>query len=198
MSVIITNTPTENTTVSKMLDLPEVENWEDLAAMVSPTTPASTQCPTKSQRKRTAAKAKKAAIKAAEAKEWESVKKETKTKRKRADTSPSPQEVEASTKPSTKPSTKSSNKTNEAVNTTLVLKNLPYNNTWVHELMGIFEHHGELELINVLRNEDDTCKGIAFIRFKTSEGADKAVRTIPDFWYHGRKVFVEYARDKRK
>jgi hypothetical protein len=24
------------------------------------------------------------------------------------------------------------------------------------------------------------------------------VRTIPDFWYHGRKVFVEYARDKRK
>ncbi len=185
MSVIITNTPTENTTVSKMFDLPEVENWEELAAIVSPTVPIPKQGPTKSQRKRTYAKAKKAA----EEKEWSSVEKKE-TKRKRVDTSPSPQKVEVYTKPSTK--------SPESINTTLVLKNLPYNNTWAHELMSIFEHHGEIKVINVLRNEDKTCKGIAFIRFETSEGANKALKNLPNFLYRGRKIFVEYARENMK
>ena len=82
-------------------------------------------------------------------------------------------------------------------NTTLILKNLPYHDTYTHELMDIFEKYGKLVYINVLRNEVKNCKGVAFIRFDTREESDEALKKLPTFWYNNRKIFVEYAKPRQ-
>ena len=81
-------------------------------------------------------------------------------------------------------------------NNTLILKGLPYNDTRVYELLEIFENHGEIDFVKLLQNSDKSCKGIGFVRFTNHEGSEKAVKSLPDFWYNGRKVFVEYAKPR--
>ena len=83
------------------------------------------------------------------------------------------------------------------INTTLILKNLPYHNTYTDDLMSLMEQYGTITMLNILRNPDGTCKGVAFVRFLTKESSDKAL-AAGDFWCDGRKVYVEYAKDRRE
>ena len=81
---------------------------------------------------------------------------------------------------------------------TLILRNLPYHGTYAIDLLEIFDYHGEITGINIIRNRDYSCKGYGFISFDNSEQATKALAALPDFRYEGRKVKVEYARPKTK
>lgn len=79
---------------------------------------------------------------------------------------------------------------------TLVLKNLPYNDVYLVDLMEIFDVYGKVEEINILRNPNQTTKGIAFVRFETNEGSENVVNNMTSFEYGGRAVYVEYARPR--
>jgi len=182
---VITVNPVEHS-ASTLLGFETVDSWEQLITESTPIEPIVEPIETKRSQKslkRAAAKAKKAAT-------WNQVEKVPKVK---APKTPEPSPV--SPKFVQKIEQKMERK-NE--NTTLILKNLPFESTYISELMDIFEHHGAIKFVNVLRNADNTCKGIAFIRFETKEGSDKALSALPNFWYSGRKVFVSYAEDRRK
>jgi RNA recognition motif-containing protein len=179
---------TDNT-VANFLGLECDGTWEDLAVEIKKK--EKMEGPSKSQRRRVAEKAKKAAAKAAEAKEWSTVEKDIKRKKTEAPT-PTPA---SPLRPVAPPKTEEKK---VFVNTTLILKGLPYTETWTDELMAIFERYGELRFINVLRDEDKNCKGVAFIRFYTRDGSDRALSDLAHFEYNGRHVRVEYSRDMRE
>ncbi len=86
----------------------------------------------------------------------------------------------------------------EFINTTLILKNLSYNETYSEELMQTFEKCGTIKFINVIRNDDESCKGIAFIRFETKAGSDNGLQMDGYEDYTGRNIRVQYARDRRE
>ena len=84
------------------------------------------------------------------------------------------------------------------VNTTLVLKNLPYDGTNEKALTSFFATNcGEVRFVNVLRQEDGRSKGMAFVRFRNREGSDKGYQ-LNGFRYEGREISVDYARDRRE
>lgn len=178
------------------------QNWEELVdkieeeivekiapkVKVSETAPATK--PLRSRRKRTATKGRKVEQQK-QKKGWNTVKPSTK-KAKKATPTPKPS-------PAPKPSP---TKTNESprrvhVNTTLILKNLPYEGTYNSDLREIFEKYGAIQFVNVLRDEDKWCTGIAFIRYETKEGSDNALADMDHFLYNDRRVRIEYARDRR-
>lgn len=82
------------------------------------------------------------------------------------------------------------------INTTLILKNLPHHGVEVRDLKRLFGQAGSLKFINILTNDDGLCRGIAFVRYEHREGSDKGLE-MDGFWYNDRKIFVEYAHDKR-
>lgn len=84
------------------------------------------------------------------------------------------------------------------VNTTLILKNLPYQGVTSKDLRRFFEKNaGPTKFVNLLTKPNGTGKGIAFIRFETRQGSDSGV-LMNRFLYEGRTVYVEYADDKRE
>jgi hypothetical protein len=83
------------------------------------------------------------------------------------------------------------------INTTLILKNLPFHGTSESELKNRFQRCGPIKFINILQDDQGKCKGIAFIRFETQDGSDKGL--LEDgFWYDNRQIYVEYAKDRRE
>ena len=83
------------------------------------------------------------------------------------------------------------------VNTTLILKNLPYDNVTERDIKRFFSKAcGPVKYVKVLR-DGDQCKGIAFIRFENVLGSDRGL-TMNGFWYEDRRVYVEYARDNKE
>lgn len=172
---------TVQTTVdTTIITTPLVDSWEELIPIA--------EAAKKNEKKRVRAEARKAR----DAKTWAKVSKEQKVRIRKEKPEP--------VHPAKKQKSKEQKFTQEKEpkdNLTLILKNLPFDNTWTHEIMDIFEHHGELRFVNVLRNEDRTCKGVAFVRFMEPENATKAIGALPDFWYNGRKVFVEYAKPRK-
>ena len=82
-------------------------------------------------------------------------------------------------------------------NTTLILLHLPYE-TDEKNIKQFFEKRtGKVKFVNILKNEDGKCKGIAFVRFVNKEGSDRGL-TLSEFTYEGRKVYIKYADQKRK
>lgn len=78
----------------------------------------------------------------------------------------------------------------------MILKNLPYNNVIEKNIERFFKKKcGPIRFVNVLRTNEGTCKGVAFIRFEKREGSDKGL-TLNGFFYEGRKVSIEYAKTK--
>ena len=83
------------------------------------------------------------------------------------------------------------------VNTTLILKNLPYDGTTDRDLKRFFgKVCGPIKFVKILRSDDGKCKGVAFIRFENKKGSDWGL-TLNGFWYENRRVYVEYAEDRR-
>ena len=76
---------------------------------------------------------------------------------------------------------------------TIVLKNLPKWDTYIIDMLVHFEKFGEIEFVNVLRNENRSCKGIAFLRFKNSEDANKAI-DAGNYFQDNRMIKVESAQ----
>ena len=90
------------------------------------------------------------------------------------------------------------NSTSTFINTTIILKNLPYQGVEFEDLRSIFTPCGSIKFIKILTNDNDRiCKGIAFVRFENREGSDNGV-AMDGFWYKERKIYVEYAHDKRE
>lgn len=139
----------------------------------------------RNRRKKERVKAKKEAKKTAEKKSWTPVKKaEVKSARISL-----PQGW-------TKSLYKPSGQKGKLINTTLILKNLPYEGTTERDLKHFFSKTcGPVKFVNVLY-DGDRCKGIAFVRFENVSGSDKGL-TMNGFWYEDRRVYVEYARDRR-
>ena len=82
------------------------------------------------------------------------------------------------------------------INTTLILKNLPPYVS-MKELRKIFTDTGPLKFINILKNDDGLCKGVAFVRYESRSGSERGL-SLDGFWYKNNKIFVEYAFDKRE
>jgi hypothetical protein len=87
-------------------------------------------------------------------------------------------------------------KVDNPTNSTLVLKNLPYDCTSTKELAKFFRKCGPVKYIKILTDDNDKCKGIAFVRFESNEGSNKGLN-MNGFWYGDRKIYVEYAEDRR-
>ncbi len=83
------------------------------------------------------------------------------------------------------------------VNTTIILKNLPYEGVYEEDIKKMFANCGPIRFVNILRRNNDTCKGIAFVRFVEKEGSDEGIK-MNGFWCGNRRVGVEYAIDKRE
>ena len=95
---------------------------------------------------------------------------------------------------------KSQNKKKRKVKTiqikTLIVKGLPYQ-TSKDDLFEMFESHGSIEYINVLRKEDNQCIGIAFVKFLDSGDAKRAL-TLNNINYQNRYLRVELANPNHK
>ncbi len=87
----------------------------------------------------------------------------------------------------------SSSEEDSETENTVILKNLPYRDTYVIDLLIRLEIHGTIRNIRVLRTKDRRCKGIAFIEFENKEGADRAVES-DHFKYENRRVSINYAK----
>ena len=87
-------------------------------------------------------------------------------------------------------------KNSDQNNTTLVLKNLPYTCDSSKDIQKFFRKCGPVKFVNVLKNDEGKCKGIAFVRFETHEGSDKGL-DMDGFWYEDRKIYVEYAQERK-
>lgn len=81
-------------------------------------------------------------------------------------------------------------------NTTLILKKLPQDASEKTLKKFFIKNAGPIKFINILINPDNTCKGIAFIRFETKTGSDKG-STLDQFFYNGRTVNVSYAEMRK-
>ena len=83
------------------------------------------------------------------------------------------------------------------VNTTLILKNLPHDCSEA-ALHKFFSKCGAIRFINLVKKgTDEQARCTAFIRFFNREGSDKGL-TMNEFTYADRKVYVEYAVDRRE
>ena len=95
---------------------------------------------------------------------------------------------------------KSQNKKKRKVKTiqikTLIVKGLPYQ-TSKDDLVEMFESHGSIEYINILRKEDNQCIGIAFVKFLDSGDAKRAL-TLNNINYQNRYLRVELANPNHK
>merc|ERR1712193_224942 len=60
-----------------------------------------------------------------------------------------------------------------------------------------FEECGEMESCGMLLNDEGTCKGIAFIKYKTEEGCKKAIE-FNETDYGGRTIYVSMAGEGGK
>ena len=78
--------------------------------------------------------------------------------------------------------------------TTIVVKNLPYEDVAIIDLMKMFEKHGKISNVNILRNSNGTCKGIAFVKFETSRGLNKAMKNQNGLVLHNRPVFITLSK----
>lgn len=79
--------------------------------------------------------------------------------------------------------------------TTLILKNLPKTrNVSAQEIKKFFGKCGTIKFVNILFNEDGTCRGTAFVKFENKTGSDKGLK-MNEFWYEDNKVYVEYTRN---
>lgn len=86
------------------------------------------------------------------------------------------------------------------VNTTLILKNLPYDCS-ENELYKFFSKCGPVRFVNLVKKEVDGAtdgykKCVAFVRFVNREGSNKGLE-MDGFTYAGRTIYVEYAQDRR-
>lgn len=79
--------------------------------------------------------------------------------------------------------------------TTLILKNLPKTKILNKEIQKFFSRCGSVKFVNILTNDDGTCKGSGFVKFENKVSAAKAL-LFNGFLYENTKVYVEYARDK--
>ena len=93
-----------------------------------------------------------------------------------------------------KPDTIRDHPANLTASTTLILKNLP-SNCSASELGKFFKKCGSVKFVNMLKDQEGKCKGIAFVRFETKEGSNKGL-TMDGFWYENQKVYVEYAKER--
>ena len=150
----------------------------------------------RNRRKRERAKAKKATQKTEEEKTWSKVVSKPATPRAKIRI-PDRKSLPKKTTKEQKPTTTTGEQKGRFVNTTLILKNLPYERVTTRDLRHAFKDCGPIKFINILKKEDGTCKGIAFIRFERREGSEKGL-DLDGFWYENRKIYVEYARDKRE
>jgi len=80
--------------------------------------------------------------------------------------------------------------------TTLILKGLPYDLAGDKDLKEYLKKRaGSVKFINMV-HKDEKFTGTAFVRFETKEGADRGL-TLNGFFCNGRKVAVEYARERK-
>ena len=89
------------------------------------------------------------------------------------------------------------------VNTTLILKNLPYDCT-ENELHKFFNKCGPVRFVNLVKKETEDPKDgsvyrncIAFVRFVNRDGSNKGLE-MDGFTYAGRTIYVDYALDRRE
>lgn len=101
--------------------------------------------------------------------------------------------------------TQSPQTTDGFVNTTLILKNLPYDCS-ENELYKFFSKCGPVRFVNLVKKEADSPtdgtkdgypKCVAFVRFVNREGSNKGLE-MDGFTYAGRTIYVEYAQDRRE
>lgn len=114
---------------------------------------------------------------------WEQVKSEPKKRNKVITPVHQPARLE-------KPRFNQSHRHETNTDRTIVLKNLPRWDTYIIDMLVHFEKFGEIEFVNVLRNEDRSCKGIAFLRFKNPESTIKAIDD-GNYWQDDRMIKVE-------
>jgi len=79
---------------------------------------------------------------------------------------------------------------------TVCVRGLPFATT-EDALRKDFEDCGELERCKMLLNDEGTCKGIAFIEYKTKEGVEKAC-AFNETDYGGRTIYVSLAGEGGK
>ena len=82
-------------------------------------------------------------------------------------------------------------------NRIIVLKNLPREGVSEKDLKSFFKKVGPVNHVNVLRNEDSTCKGIAFVEFDNVNDAAKSLLRLNKFWYEDRRVYLSYAKPRK-
>uniref|UniRef100_A0A182XJV2 RRM domain-containing protein n=1 Tax=Anopheles quadriannulatus TaxID=34691 RepID=A0A182XJV2_ANOQN len=77
----------------------------------------------------------------------------------------------------------------------IIVRNLSYKVT-EKKLRKEFERFGKLEEVNILKREDGKMVGCAFLQFSQREESDKAIDEMDGHVYMGRKIGVQYAKDK--
>lgn len=79
----------------------------------------------------------------------------------------------------------------------LIVKNLPFKST-EENLKVLFEQHGEIESVNILKKADGKMVGCAFIQFKLVQKAAKARHHLNGHLFLDRPIEVDFAKAKNK
>lgn len=117
---------------------------------------------------------------------WTEVKQRPKPNKKTFETKPTPEKKQDS------PPVNKKCKKYQNQGDTLVLKNLPFQGTNIISLMEVFERYGDILNINILKRDDGSCKGIAFVKFSSQRECQQALR-LKSFYYNGRNVYTDRA-----
>lgn len=79
----------------------------------------------------------------------------------------------------------------------IYIKNLPYSVTW-QQLRQVFIPFGEVVRVDIPKDINERSKGFGFIQFRTSLQAAKAISTMNNAEFNGRKILVKHAQKKHK
>ncbi|CAG9319921.1 unnamed protein product [Blepharisma stoltei] len=77
----------------------------------------------------------------------------------------------------------------------IYIKNLPYFVTW-QQLKEVFNNFGEIVRVDIPIDTNKRSKGYGFITFQTDEQAQRAIESMNNAEFNGRKIMVKLAQSK--
>ena len=79
----------------------------------------------------------------------------------------------------------------------IYIKNLPYSVTW-QQLRDVFAPYGEIVRVDIPKDINERSKGFGFVLFRNDGQAYKAIESMNNAEFNGRKILVKHAQKKHR
>lgn len=79
----------------------------------------------------------------------------------------------------------------------IYIKNLPYSVTW-QQLRDVFAPYGEVVRVDIPKDINERSKGFGFVQFRNDSEAIKAMNSMNNAEFNGRKIQIKHAQRKQR